>query len=114
VATYRIRALPHTPVLAKLTAKHYPMTMPRSPKRENRPTPAMSFRTYVRRLPREVSPAGDFIAGAKADKNLPEIPTWKDLRSYLHKIGAPDTALIAARSVWRRYKILQREHSKDA
>lgn len=88
--------------------------MPRWPKGEKRPTSDISFRTYVLRHPEESSPAGDFIADAKADKSFPDVPIWGDLRAYLYKISAADAAVIAARSVWRRYKISQREHSKDA
>jgi hypothetical protein len=88
--------------------------MAKDPKGKKRPALAISFRTYVRGHPREDSPAGDFIADAKADKSFPEIAAWKDLRSYLYMIGAADAAMVTARSVWRRYKTSQREHSKDA
>jgi protein involved in sex pheromone biosynthesis len=88
--------------------------MAKDPKGKKRPALAISFRTYVRGHPREDSPAGDFIADANADKSFPEIAAWKDLRSYLYMIGAADAAMVSARSVWRRYNISQREHSKDA
>jgi hypothetical protein len=88
--------------------------MAKDPKGKKRPALAISFRTYVRGHPWEDSTAGDFAADTKADKSFPEIATWGDLKVYLHGLGAADAAMVTARSVWRRYKISQREHSKDA
>ncbi len=57
----------------------------------------------MEKLPAEESPAGDFIAGAKADKSFPDAKTWSELKSYLHWRGATDDQVIAGRLVWRRY-----------
>src|ERR1035437_1500613 len=70
--------------------------MDKDPKGKKRPALAISFRTYVRGHPREDSPAGNFIADANADKSFPEIAAWKDLKSYLHRIGAADAAMVPA------------------
>ena len=67
----------------------------------------------MRALPPEDSPAADFIADAKTDKSFPDLKTWGQLRGYLYLRGATDAALVAGRTVWRRYRDAQRRASKN-
>ena len=46
-----------------------------------------------------------FIDYAKADPRFPKINAWDDLRLYLHKQGAGDEIRVAARAIWRQYKV---------
>jgi hypothetical protein len=65
-----------------------------------------TFRTFLRTRGLRADAGGDFIDYAVTDKNFPNVETWNELRLYLHKRGAGDEIRIAARAVWRRYKLL--------
>ena len=77
-----------------------------------RPPPIpSSFRAFLRTLPPEDSPAGDFIATTKADRAFPDVKTWRELRKYLNQVGTINTMAVGARMVWRRYRNAVREAS---
>jgi len=68
----------------------------------------LSFRTYIHRRRIASTAAGDFIADAKVDPNLPNATTWQELRNYLVDSGASENAIKAGRIVWRGYLAARR------
>ncbi len=66
---------------------------------------AKSFHGYVRsRRAADDHATGGFIAEAKSDARLPNIKSWRELRSYLLARGAPHEMFVAAWTVWRDYQ----------
>ena len=63
------------------------------------------FHDYIRSRGLRSEAGGEFIDYAKADPRLPNINSWNDLRLYLNQRGAGDEIRIAARAMWRRYKV---------
>jgi len=70
--------------------------------------PATSFKTYVQNRRLTDSPAGDFVADAKADPTFPDPATWEELEGYLRRRGAIRDAITAGRAVWRGYQAARR------
>lgn len=71
---------------------------------------ATSFRDYVRsRRAAADHTTGEFIAMAKEDKRFPSIKSWGELRRYLNGRGEPHEIMVAARAIWRDYKLHLRE-----
>lgn len=68
----------------------------------------ISFRTYVQSRRVTDTPAGDFVADAKADPTFPDPPTWQELEGYLRRRGAIRDAIMAGRAVWRGYQAARR------
>jgi hypothetical protein len=64
----------------------------------------LTFLEYVRARRLTDSPAGDFVADARADSQMPDATTWDQLRTYLVTRGAISDAIKAARAVWRGYQ----------
>lgn len=54
---------------------------------------------------------GDFIADAKADKHLPSIENWKQLKRYLS--GKHPDVIDAAYSAWRGYLDMRRKQQRQ-
>lgn len=63
------------------------------------------FQEFIRSRGLRAEAGGEFINYARVDARVPKIYTWNDLRLYLHKRGAGDEIRIAARAIWRRYKV---------
>jgi hypothetical protein len=63
----------------------------------------MLFRTFIKRVPIQDTPEGDFIADARADKTLPNAKSWNELQDYLSRRGACPKAIEAAQKVWDFY-----------
>lgn len=64
----------------------------------------MSFPKYIGKRRITDTPAGDFVKDARADKELPDVKSWGELKIYLGRKGACLEAIDAARSVWRGYQ----------
>lgn len=64
----------------------------------------MSFKSYIAQRRITDTPAGDFVADARADRTFPDAKTWDEVRSYLRQRGACGDAVKAAHSVWRQYE----------
>ena len=71
-----------------------------------------TFQEFIRSRGLRAETGGVFIDYAKADAGFPKINTWNDLRLYLHKRGAGDEMRIAARAIWRRYKVATKSVSR--
>lgn len=54
---------------------------------------------------------GDFIADAAADRRLPPIENWKQLKSYL--AGKHPDVIDAAYGAWRAYLTAKREQKRQ-
>ena len=63
-----------------------------------------SFLEYIKARRITDTPNGDFVSDAKRDKNLPDVKSWEELRSYLRGKTRHPEVFSAARSVWRQYQ----------
>lgn len=74
-----------------------------------------SFRKFILTCRAPDSPMGDFVKDARADRNLPDAKTWKELQTYLVKRHAAPAATKAAKSVWIIYNSADKKSvAKDA
>lgn len=67
----------------------------------------MTFKEYLARRRITDTPAGDFTAGARRDRQLPNVTTWKALRLYLERTttyGDRDAVIRAGYDVWQGYQ----------
>ena len=68
-----------------------------------------SFKEFVLALPDWNNPAGDYVREARADRRLPDVRSWLDLREYLLRSGASSDWFPSALRVWQAYTVLTQE-----
>ena len=61
------------------------------------------FRDYIRRG-KWSGELRDFADDAIHDDDLPDATSWEQLETYLNEQHVVDGAIIAGKSVWRRYQ----------
>lgn len=71
-----------------------------------------SFREFLRHSKPQSNPQGDFVRDARADRLLPTLTSWEQLRSYLKRRHAVPEAYTPAYRVWQNYQRYQRRASK--
>jgi hypothetical protein len=64
----------------------------------------MSFVAYIKTCQAGDDPVGDFVRDARADRDLPDAETWRQLELYLSKRGTMDRAIVAGKRVWLAYE----------
>ena len=67
----------------------------------------MTFKEYLSTRRVTDTPQGDFTSDARSDKRMPDVASWQDLRSYLHRTVGDDMiddVLESARLVWAAYR----------
>lgn len=68
-----------------------------------KPMNGESFNSFVRRLPR-TDGDGDLLRSVSA-KGFPAVQNWGQLRAAVRRIDDSDAMFVAARRLWRRYKM---------
>jgi hypothetical protein len=67
----------------------------------------MTFKEYLAARRVTDTPAGDFTGDARSDRELPDVTTWDQLRSYLERkagFGIQEEVINAGHEVWRGYQ----------
>jgi uncharacterized protein YozE (UPF0346 family) len=66
----------------------------------------MTFKEYISKRRVTDTPAGDFTADARSDRNFPDdVKSWEQVKSYISSKSRHDKdVLAAAREVWRGYQ----------
>jgi hypothetical protein len=64
----------------------------------------LTFTEYVKARRVTNTPAGDFVADAKADRGMPDVKSWEQLHTYLVMKSAIPEAIAAGKAVWRGYQ----------
>ena len=63
----------------------------------------MTFKDYInKRLP-TYDEQGDFTRLAKASSDLPDVTSWRELKSHMERSGAPSHVVDAGERVWSKY-----------
>lgn len=73
----------------------------------------MSFRNYLAKREASDTPAGNFIADARADRVLPDAASWQELKAHLRQRGACMEAMATARVVWNGYDAARRRDDRS-
>lgn len=68
----------------------------------------MTFKDFMRNCDAGQDMRGDFLRDARADRQFPEVQTWRELESYLLRCGACEEARKAGRALWREFRALAR------
>lgn len=72
----------------------------------------MKFKEYLKSRRITDTPQDDFTSDARSDRDMPEVETWGELRTYLEgRVGSGmiDKVLDAARPVWAAYQAKLRQ-----
>ncbi len=74
----------------------------------------MTFKDYISKRPPRYDQQGDFIRLAKANSALPDVSSWRELRSHMEQSGAPSLVVEAGERVWENYLAAIREEDRKA
>lgn len=64
----------------------------------------MTFKEYIAKRQARENPQGDFVRDCRDDRNMPDVQSWDELRSYLSRLRACPEAVEAGRLVWQSYQ----------
>ena len=74
----------------------------------------MTFREYISKRPPRYDEQGDFIRLAKANAALPDVASWRELKSHMEASGAPSRVMDAGERVWANYLTSLRDAERKA
>ncbi len=63
----------------------------------------MTFKEYIRKRPPKYDVQGDFVRMAKANSELPDVTSWRELKAHMEKSGTPSHVIEAGELVWSKY-----------
>ena len=63
----------------------------------------MTFKEYINKRPPTYDEQGDFVRLAKANGDLPDVTSWKELKAHMEQSGAPSHVIAAGELVWSKY-----------
>jgi hypothetical protein len=69
----------------------------------------MTFKEYIEKRPPKYDAQGDFVRMAKSNGDLPDVTSWRELKSHMEKSGTPSQVLEAGEAVWSKYIAAMRD-----
>ena len=63
----------------------------------------MTFKEYIEKRPPKYDAQGDFVRMAKSNGDLPDVTSWRELKSHMERSGAPSHVIAAGELVWSKY-----------
>ena len=69
----------------------------------------MTFKDYINKRSTTYDEQGDFVRLAKASGDLPDVTSWRELKSHMEKSGTPSQVLEAGEAVWSKYIAAMRD-----
>ena len=74
----------------------------------------MTFKDYIHSRPPRYDEQGDFIRLAKANSALPDVASWRELKSHMEASGTPSRVVDAGERVWANYLSTLRDAERKA